>query len=329
LDASGRLNDQEGRISIRTGSVQSTDREGLNLDTDWGLGNEDLVYIEVESFRIDSAVELADSKPTFNGVVRHNEISGMVKSSIDRVLKECCGGLTYQVKSGDEAIYRIFFSTVPTVKPPTTELEDLPDDWKCSGTVLIADDEELVRNAMARFLVSLGMKVLKCSNGREAVRKFQESNADVRFVILDYSMPSLNGLETMKSILHIRHDMKVILSSGYQELLMQQLPDYTENIFSFQNRSPSKGFSRQLEQWWSPDPPSTIPDQCIRASCSRVFYNSEDGKPQSFLWFDSALKCFSKSFARAGDGRITDLRYKDGTCLSCFSEGKLIHASIC
>lgn len=81
------------------------------------------------------------------------------------------------------------------------------------STILIADDEPEIREALARILRRQGLQVLFAADGREALDLIQSSPVDV--VLADLRMPRLNGLELLKAIKAIKPDVEVIILTGY------------------------------------------------------------------------------------------------------------------
>jgi CheY-like chemotaxis protein len=90
------------------------------------------------------------------------------------------------------------------------------DDWKGSGTVLLVDDEETVRGIGKEMLQELGFTTITANDGREAVDTFK-TTSDIAFVILDLTMPHMDGEQCFRELKQIRPDVKVIMSSGYNE----------------------------------------------------------------------------------------------------------------
>ncbi|MGC4000799.1 MAG: response regulator [Anaeromyxobacter sp.] len=86
-----------------------------------------------------------------------------------------------------------------------------------AGTVLVVDDEELVRRAAESMVRRLGMPVLAASGGQEAVALIRARPGEVRLVLLDLSMPGMDGLATLDALLAIAPGLRVILSSGFDE----------------------------------------------------------------------------------------------------------------
>lgn len=90
------------------------------------------------------------------------------------------------------------------------------DDWKGSGTVLLVDDEETVRSIGSEMLKELGFDVITANDGREAIKAFKDG-LGISFVILDLTMPHLDGEQCFRELRQLNPDVKVIMSSGYNE----------------------------------------------------------------------------------------------------------------
>jgi signal transduction histidine kinase len=85
------------------------------------------------------------------------------------------------------------------------------------GAVLIVDDEPQIRKMARTFLKKRGITVHEAANGKEAVDYLATSGAGIRVMLLDMAMPEMTGAEALPSILRLRPDMKVIVSSGYSD----------------------------------------------------------------------------------------------------------------
>jgi PAS domain S-box-containing protein len=86
-----------------------------------------------------------------------------------------------------------------------------------SGTVLVVDDEEIVRMVCKEMVETMGLQVLTASDGREAVDLFTSHADSISHVILDLSMPNMDGMAAFTELVRIKPSVKVILSSGYDE----------------------------------------------------------------------------------------------------------------
>jgi PAS domain S-box-containing protein len=84
-----------------------------------------------------------------------------------------------------------------------------------SGTILLVDDEELLREMIADFLVERGFSVTQASNGSEALQLYESMHASIDLVITDLGMPEMGGEELYRRLRSINPDVTVIVSSGY------------------------------------------------------------------------------------------------------------------
>jgi PAS domain S-box-containing protein len=84
-------------------------------------------------------------------------------------------------------------------------------------TVLVVDDEQIVRRTAKAMLERFGYSVVVAENGKEAVELFRVLADKIDLVLLDMTMPLMGGEETFRNMKTIRGDVRVILSSGYNE----------------------------------------------------------------------------------------------------------------
>ena len=91
------------------------------------------------------------------------------------------------------------------------------EEWRGSGTILLVDDEEAIRKLATHMLERMGFNVRVASDGREAVDVFRKHSSEIVCVLLDLSMPHMNGEQAFQELRRIKADVRVILSSGYAE----------------------------------------------------------------------------------------------------------------
>ncbi len=81
--------------------------------------------------------------------------------------------------------------------------------------ILIAEDNDDLREAAQEILVSLGYKVIEAKDGEEAVRAFEHHVNEIHLVFLDVVMPKLNGPEAYLKMAALKPGMPVIFTTGY------------------------------------------------------------------------------------------------------------------
>ena len=83
--------------------------------------------------------------------------------------------------------------------------------------ILLADDEQMVREIMAEVLESFGYKLLLAKDGLEAVELFRAHEQDIALALLDVVMPHLGGMDLAGRIREIKSDMPIIFLTGYDQ----------------------------------------------------------------------------------------------------------------
>jgi PAS domain S-box-containing protein len=84
-------------------------------------------------------------------------------------------------------------------------------------TILVVDDEDIVRRTTQSVLERRGYRVLLAENGQQAVEIFRQLSGEVSLVLLDLTMPVMGGEEAARFLHAIRHDVPILVSSGYNE----------------------------------------------------------------------------------------------------------------
>jgi len=94
------------------------------------------------------------------------------------------------------------------------------------STILLVDDEEMIRDVGTTIIKDLGHEVITATNGREAVDIYRERGKEIDLVIMDLVMPVMDGMTAFREIRKIDPDAKVIISSGYsadrEEILKEE-----------------------------------------------------------------------------------------------------------
>ena len=87
-----------------------------------------------------------------------------------------------------------------------------------TGTILVVDDEEMIRKLARSILEQSGYTVIVAENGEQAIRIFREVVGQISAVLLDMTMPVMSGEKTLQQLRDINPDVPVLLSSGFSEI---------------------------------------------------------------------------------------------------------------
>ena len=98
-----------------------------------------------------------------------------------------------------------------------TEKEPLAAFSPTAGTetILVVEDEEIVRTLVCRMLERAGYKVISAEDGADAVEKFVDNRETVSLVLSDVVMPKKTGREIYEEIKELKPDVRIIFISGY------------------------------------------------------------------------------------------------------------------
>lgn len=97
---------------------------------------------------------------------------------------------------------------------PVEDATELPHG-SGARTVLVVDDEEMIRTLTEKALGHFGIHVLAAADGEEAVRVYEANGATIGCVLLDLSMPRLDGEQTFARIQALDPAARVVLMTGY------------------------------------------------------------------------------------------------------------------
>jgi len=143
--------------------------------------------------------------------------TGLGLATIYGAVTQAGGLVTVSSELGHGTTFRIYLpmisaAVVPSVRP------EVPDILaRGTETILLVEDEELVRNAGTRLLQSLGYHVLSASDGYEALKVAEQHQGLIHLRLTDVVMPEMNGKQLADKLAQSRPGITVIYASGYTE----------------------------------------------------------------------------------------------------------------
>jgi CheY-like chemotaxis protein len=125
------------------------------------------------------------------------------------------GAIHVNSAPGKGSTFRMLFPEMPS-KGPSHGGQDA-SRVKSSGTVLVVDDQFTVREVARKALELYGFSVVTAEDGARAIEVFREAADRIDLVVLDLTMPVMDGEEALRHLREIRPDVRVVLSSGFSE----------------------------------------------------------------------------------------------------------------
>ncbi|HBD94160.1 MAG: hypothetical protein A2015_13980 [Spirochaetes bacterium GWF1_31_7] len=140
------------------------------------------------------------------------EGTGLGLSAVYGLVKSLRGEITVKSEYQKGTTFSIL---IPLAHVTATIEENSTTIERGSGVILLAEDDEVLRETTRDLVEALGYDVLTAQNGKEAILVFEDNKDTIDTVILDMAMPVMNGKETFYEIKKIKSDVRVIICSGY------------------------------------------------------------------------------------------------------------------
>jgi CheY-like chemotaxis protein len=217
-NAAESFRDGGGVISLRTG-VQECDSGCLSRSRveekpapGW------FVYLEVEDTGcgMDEPTQRQLFDPFFTTKFTGR---GLGMSALQGIVRGHGGAILLDSQVGRGTTIRVLLPiSEPTPAAPAALGASEAGERLLGGTVLAVDDEPMVLALCRDMLRELGFDVVCAEDGEEALRFFGEKGHEIRAVLLDLTMPRMDGIACFQALRAIRPDVKVLLSTGYSEI---------------------------------------------------------------------------------------------------------------
>jgi signal transduction histidine kinase len=216
MNAAEALEEQSGSVSVRTLLMrldeQSIRRQFAGADIEPG----DYVALEVrDSGRgMDEATQSRIFDPFFTTKFTGR---GLGLAAVGGIVRGHKGAIRVTTAPAEGSTFVVVFPSAGVTQVKSAGSELLEASALGKGTVLVIDDEEMVREVAKRALENGGYAVLCADSGRTGLEILKRHKDRISLVLLDLSMPEMSGQDVLRNLRAVDKEMKVIVSSGYSE----------------------------------------------------------------------------------------------------------------
>jgi two-component system, cell cycle sensor histidine kinase and response regulator CckA len=216
INGSEAIASRSGVLALTTGVARVDDEYLKGFRPDASPPPGDYVFVEVSDngCGMDAATLTRIFDPFFTTKFTGR---GLGLAAVLGIVRGHKGGLKVYSEPDKGTTFKLFFPVASGQPQDSASPFPHPLPFKGTGTVLVVDDEETVRAVAARMLERLGFSVMAANDGREGMEKFRADPARFTLVLLDLTMPHLDGEETFRQMRMLNPAVRVILTSGFNQ----------------------------------------------------------------------------------------------------------------
>ena len=212
------LNSRDAMPSGGTLTISTDNTRGLqSIETSTGIkmitGRHVHIAISDTGDGMSEEVKARIFEPFFT-TKQKSGTSGMSLSAALGAVSEHNGVISVHSEKGQGTVFDLYF---PAVKNPEIKLELSEEKVSVqeSGTILVIDDEEIIRNSLKAILTELGYQVFTAPGGEDGLNFYRENSRDISLIILDAVMADMTGIEVLQELKKINPFVLVIIATGF------------------------------------------------------------------------------------------------------------------
>ena len=217
INASEAIGERSGVITISTGVMECSREYLCDFYLDERLMEGSYVWLQIADTGcgMDPETQRRIFEPFFTTKFTGR---GLGLSAVIGIVRGHRGTLKVYSKPGKGTTIKVLFPIATEEAMPVNAYDGaVPSNWKGTGIILLVDDEESIRAMGNRMLERLGFQVLAAADGRAALEIYRTRREEIALVLLDLTMPHMDGAETFRELRRIDPAVRVVMSSGYTE----------------------------------------------------------------------------------------------------------------
>lgn len=209
-----------GTVTIETG-VEQLNEEFISRYGYGKMGSYAVVSVNDTGEGMSAAIRERIFEPFFT-TKGLSKGTGFGLSIVYDIVKEHQGFITVESKEGQGSTFKVYLPAAEVKAAEDGAAVSVTSSVRGNETILVADNEEDVREFIKAVLEGYGYTVIDAVDGKDAVAKFTEYKDSIRLLVLDAIMPAMNGIDAYKAIRKKRPKIPALFTSGYPERTIQE-----------------------------------------------------------------------------------------------------------
>jgi two-component system cell cycle sensor histidine kinase/response regulator CckA len=169
-------------------------------------------------YGMDAATQARLFEPFFTTKVP-GKGTGLGLSSVYAIVRQCGGNILVTSEPGRGSNFRIYLPRAEE-EAGAGPAKLAPDEARGDETVVLVEDEPLVKNLVGEVLRKRGYQVMEFVNGREALARASRHSGLIHLLVTDVVMPGMSGIELARHLALGRPEMRILFISGYTDDLV-------------------------------------------------------------------------------------------------------------
>lgn len=203
-----------GRFSIETRNIQLNEKD---LSTGPALRAGEYILLTISDSGRGFSKEVEDHifEPFYHSEQGGPQATGLGLASVYGVVRQHGGHVAFTSEVGKGSTFRIFLPRLQTGPKPPSGARSWIDSNAAEPTILVVEDEPVLRDFAQLVLARKGYTVLVAEDGAEALKVAERHGRPIHLLFTDVVMPQLGGVELGKEIRHLYPEINVLYTSGY------------------------------------------------------------------------------------------------------------------
>jgi signal transduction histidine kinase/CheY-like chemotaxis protein len=213
INAADAIHDRSGTVTIRVDRILADADYLANAHPEAGLEPGHYATLEVADTGIGMDRETQERifDPFFTTKFTGR---GLGLAAVLGIVRGHAGALRVYSEVGHGSTFRVVLPLSASSPVPS---HDAAESWRSEATVLVVDDDAMVRSVARRLLEAFGLTVHVAEGGPEAIARLAAAPDAIDAVLLDMTMPEMSGADVFIRLREVRPDLPVVLMSGYHE----------------------------------------------------------------------------------------------------------------